>query len=147
MKAQDKAADTKNRWQSGVLTEWTPPCRAWPFCQRVWHGFASLRKQPLHRKGLETDEWPMASMKNPGFDDTATIPQVSLRCMTHDQDTAGSNQVMAFRKCYKDYRAGGKWAHHRLGPRVPLPLGDTYYVDFNFDSFDPNNQLHNDIRE
>jgi len=107
-KAQNSAADIKNRWQSGVLTTWTPPCRAWPFCQRTWHPFANLRKQKLHKKGLETDEWPMASMKNPDFDATASTPQISLRCMTHDQNTAGSNQVMAFGRCWPDYRAGGK---------------------------------------
>ena len=43
---------------------------------------------------------------------------------------------MAFRRPDgPNYIKGGKWKQHRLGPENPLLEGDTYYVNFNFDSF------------
>jgi hypothetical protein len=51
----------ENRFNSGVALSWSRPCRAWPFAQKFWH--------PQDFKGLgpeldlETDEWPMATMR------------------------------------------------------------------------------------
>jgi hypothetical protein len=123
----------KARYNSGVSTSWSTPCRAWPFAQRFWH-LQDTSKNPVPDKGLETDEWPMATMNTGSFNKNRPI---SLRCITHDENVAGSNEVMAFRtlKGGGNYVGRGKWKHHRIGPEQPLDTDDTYHVDFNFDSF------------
>ena len=83
--------------------------------------------------GLQTDEWPMATMNTGPFNKNDPI---SLRCMTNDENVAGSREVMAFRRPEgKNYVSGGKWKHSRLGEEDPLDEGDTFHVNFNFDSF------------
>jgi hypothetical protein len=147
---ENPSADKRNRFNSCVSTTFTTPCRTWPICQRTWHPKAALMALPLEPSGLQTDEWPMASMENEDFEPTSAIPQVSLRCMDHKENLHGSNQVMAFRRCWPDYQVGGKFDSERdkgsTGICAPLAVGDTYSVAFNFDRFDPTNQTQNEIR-
>lgn len=122
----------KNRFNSGVSTSWSTPCRAWPFAQRFWHPPESVQG-PFSKSGLQTDEWPMATMTTGPFN--SKNPR-SLRCMTNGENVAGSQEVMNFRRPEgRHYKTGGKWKHHRYGPEEPLLEGDTYNVNFNFDSF------------
>ena len=144
---EDPDASDINRFNSGVTTSWATPCKAWPFAQRFWHPIARLIGAPLSKEGLQTDEWPMASMKNEIFHPRVDT-QVSLRCMTNGENGAGSRQVMNFRRCeggnYDPLL--GKWRNERNGACTDLPIGDTYYVQFNFDSFDPNDPADNRLR-
>jgi len=127
-------ADTA-RFNSGVSTSWSTPCRAWPFAQRFWHP-QETPQNPFPKSGLETDEWPMATMVTGPFGNNNPNHPISLRCMTHDKNTAGSREVMAFRRPENpNYVGRGKWKKWRLGPEEPLLEGDTYNVNFNFDSF------------
>lgn len=122
----------KNRFNSGVSTSWSTPCRAWPFAQKFWHP-QQKNEVPLEKLNLQTDEWPMATMTTGPFNKNNPI---SLRCMTNKQNVAGSNEVMAFRRPMgPHYLTGGKWEQFRYGPKEPLLEGDTYYVNFNFDTF------------
>lgn len=121
-----------NRFNSGVSTTWSTPCRAWPFAQRFWHP-QDLPKSPVPKNGLQTDEWPMAIMETGDF---GKVPVISLRCMTSTENSAGARQVTNFRRPSGDtYKAGGKWELSRLGDKEELGLGDTYFVNFNFDRF------------
>ena len=122
----------KNRFNSGVSTSWSTPCRAWPFAQRFWHP-QELSQGPFKKSGLQTDEWPMATMTTGPFNRNYPI---SLRCMTNTENRAGSQEVMAFRRPEgPNYKTGGKWKRFRFGPEEQLLEGDTYNVNFNFDSF------------
>lgn len=122
----------ENRYNSGVSTTWSTPCRAWPFAQRFWHP-QDTKKSPVPENGLQTDEWPMAIMETGDF---GKVPVVSLRCMTSTENKAGARQVTNFRRpSGNTYKVGGKWEWSRLGGKGELGLGDTYFVNFNFDSF------------
>jgi hypothetical protein len=122
----------ENRYNSGVSTMWSTPCRAWPFAQRFWHP-QDLPKSPVPANGLQTDESPMATMKTGDF---GTVPPISLRCMTSTENKAGARQVTNFRRPEgPTYKKGGKWEKYRIGGTGELGLGDTYFVKFNFDSF------------
>ena len=129
----------KNRYNSGVSTSWSTPCRAWPFAQRFWHP-QELSQGPFSDAGLQTDEWPMATMQTGIF---GTVPPISLRCMSNSQNSAGSAQVMNFRRPDgSNYKDKGKWKKYRPGDSSPLALGDSYFVAFNFDSFPKQGQKH-----
>lgn len=133
-----KEQAAENRVNSGVTTSFSTPCRAWPFAQRFWHpqdhgGYIS-------QNGLQTDEWPMATMQTGIF---GTVPPISLRCLSNSQNSAGSAQVINFRRPDgQNYRDKGKWKKYRPGDSSPLALGDSYFVAFNFDSFPKQGQKH-----
>jgi hypothetical protein len=70
--------------------------------------------------------------------------------MDSDQNNKGSNQVLDFRRFRKHYKLRVKWVRERTVPMITNPatgevtcpdleVGDTYYVKFNFDQFNPNN--------
>lgn len=136
---EDAKVDTpvadRSRFNSGVSASWSTPCRAWPFAQRFWHP-QETRQKPLPDTGLETDEWPMATMNTGSWSKNNINHPISLMCMTHEQNVAGSQEVMAFRRPEgPNYVGSGKWKRSRLGPETRLLEGDTYHVNFNFDSF------------
>jgi hypothetical protein len=175
-----------NRYNSGVTTSFATPCNAAPFSQLFYdrlkggHPLTATNTDKNTKKpktvwvGLQTDEWPMASLWNPTFDPQASIPQVSLRCMDHVNNVVGGTFITTFRTCeghykpkgpygLKDSKTGkramikedGKWAKYREAPIDPktkfkecqfLEEGDTFYVNFNFDAFQSNNKAHNDLR-
>jgi hypothetical protein len=122
----------ENRSNSGVSLSWSRPCRAWPFTQKFWHPQDSNGLGP--KLDLETDEWPMATMRT-GIWDQLPAP-VSLGCITPAGNTAGSQEVMYFRRNDgPNYKQGGKWAGERFGGSAELALEDTYYVMFDSSSF------------
>lgn len=142
-----------NRKQSGATLSSgsSTPCNGWPFAQKFWHPQTGGSSQPA----LQTDEWPMASFTNNPFNPAA--PPISLRCMTSTQNSAGSTAWTNFRNCEGEYdpRPGssgfskwrGKYAYGtRNLPCRPLIVNDWFRVNFNFSSFDPNNQAHNNLR-
>ena len=138
----DQFADD-NRLNSGVTTDWGTPCNAWPFAQRFWHPQYPPKKK--NKPPLNTDEWPMATMYNQEFDEHATTPHVSLRCMESNENQYGSTAWTNFRSCkgpyntnpknagYKKYK--GMWARHREGLCRDMANGDWFYVNFNLDAF------------
>jgi hypothetical protein len=133
-----------NRIRSGVTLQGATPCNGWPWAQRFWHSQnAGLEDPPL-----QTDEWPMATIWNPPFLFTPPNPQVSLRCTTSAQNSAGSAAWLNFRRCRGPYQpntataAYRKWQSKyaygtRHGPCTKFIDGDTFNVNFNFSSFPP----------
>jgi hypothetical protein len=76
----------ENRSNSEVSLSWSRPCRASPFAQKFWHPQDSNSLGP--KLDLETDEWPMATMRTGIWDQLPA--RVSLRCTTPAGNTAGS---------------------------------------------------------
>jgi hypothetical protein len=140
----DKSDDRINRVQSGVATTNGRACSTWPFGQKFWDPYPN----PLQRN-LQVDEWPMASFQNPAFDPHASRPQHSLRCITDSGNSRGGSAWTKFREGEGRYGPKGDLQRYRtgLGPGQPLIPGDTFRVEFNFKSFDPNNETHNDVRK
>jgi hypothetical protein len=114
----------ENRYNSGVTTSWSRPCRAWLFAQKFWH--------PQDPKGLgpvldlRTDEWPMAIMKT-GI--VGQMVSVSLRCMTAAANSAGGREVTDFRRpTGPNYLPGGRWAGESRSLSRKQAFGARRYV-------------------
>lgn len=138
--------DKANRIQSGVTTSRGPPCRAWPFGQKLWDTY-KFNPNPARSSEsvLETDEWPMASFENQMFDPAEDPPQVALRCITSRNNKKGAVEWTNFRRGVGPYNTNGKWGGFRIGTG-PFIRGDSFNVQFNFDSFDANNKEHQNVR-
>lgn len=137
--------DKTNRVQSGVKTSNGTPCKTWPFGQMFWDTYPFNENNPRPAElELQTDEWPMASMKNAAFDPTADPPQRSLRYMIGTSNGGGGKAWTNFRRGHGHYNRDGKWTHFRpsLGPNQPLVPDDTFEVQLNFESFKENNATH-----
>jgi hypothetical protein len=138
----------KNRYNSGVTVNWGRACRVWPFAQLFWHPQWDPNATPKQKsQGFQVDEWPMANFILPEFTPNSGSTETSLRCMWGDQNTAGSNQVMDFRRnsATSKYPTGGDRAEFRWGDQKPLVIGDSFLVQFNFSRFDPSNTDHNNL--
>lgn len=120
------------------------------------------------KMSIQTDEWPMRTMKTGPFNNQSPLIQVSLRCMDNKNNVAGSNQVMDFRRCRGPYKPKGSYeskklvtsdrplAHLRQAP-INKKTGlkecedpdedDTYIVTFNFDNFDMNKEEDVNLRK
>lgn len=143
-----KKRDDANRLQSGVTVSRGTPCATWPFGQKFWdpYPFNPNPTKPSESY-LETDEWPMASFENPAFDPTANPPQHALRCITGWSNKGGARAWTNFRRGHGPYQTGNKWEAFRLGTKSPFVRGDSFNVQFNFDSFDANNADHQRVRK
>ncbi|KAM3422923.1 hypothetical protein BST61_g406 [Cercospora zeina] len=88
----EPGANTANRDEAGVSVTLGTPCRTWPFGQRFWDSRKGGATTDLN---LQTDEWPMNSMRRDNFNRAATTPQVALRCIPNGDNSRGGGQIKA----------------------------------------------------
>lgn len=141
-----KAQATINRVNSGVTVNRGTPCKTWPFGQKFWDTFTFNPEGEKSEQYLETDEWPMASMRNDPFNPDGQQPQHTMRCITGKGNGAGGQMLVNFRQGRAKYK--NEWKQYRRGSeQVFNGPNNWFFVNFNMEGFKDTNAVHRQIRQ